>query len=99
MELHNKCFLGSSDLSKMQESEGVEVETSTVKDEIILLQRDLQNQKEKIEHLETSFSRLINIFNEKITDLYGEVNHIKKHGDYSNEVQREKIIMRNYFTL
>ena len=65
--------------------------------EISIIRGDLKKQQEELTYIQTSFTRLLNIFNERITDLYGEIDHIKKYGGEASSTQRERKIMHNYF--
>ena len=72
----------------------------STQDKLLLLEKikDLEDElsEMKTKHYE-DFYRLVNLFNEKITDLYGEINHLKKHGENAKNVERDKVIMCNYF--
>ena len=95
LDYHNEIFRLKKDIQKQED------ELFHVRRELILQREELALQREEsallFEESNTSINRLINTFNERITDLYGEINHIKKHGNHSTEVCRDKIIMRNYF--
>ena len=58
---------------------------------------ELQNQK--ISDIQKELYHIVHVLNEQITDLRGEINHIKKYGDKAGEIQRDKIILQNYFSL
>ena len=51
----------------------------------------------KIDSLQCDFSHLIHTFNEQISNLRGELEHIKKYGDKAKETPREKVILCDYF--
>ena len=98
-QLHNNHFYLDQEVTKQKEEIScLRTDLQIHGEEISCLRNYIQIQKEELINVQVTLTRLTNVLNEKITDLYGDINHIKKYESKAKEVQREKIIMHNYFT-
>jgi hypothetical protein len=66
--------------------------------EIISIRREMENLVVSIDETRVALQRLIHVFNERITDIYGEINHIKIYGNNNVTIPRQNIVLHDYFT-
>lgn len=76
----------------------IEPTVQNIVGEIIVIRQSLQNVLEEVQQTQKTLRQLMHVFNECITDLYGEIEHLKIYGSDAGRIPRQRIIMHNYFS-
>lgn len=71
----------------------------SITQEIKTIRQDLRDVVEMMQDTQRDLRRLINVFNERVTHLYGEIDHLAVHGPAARYIpQRKIIVVHDYFT-
>lgn len=79
----------------MEDSEMIDDDLS---DKMVRLSDELVEIKIEIRYLREMMSRLIEVFNYRITDIYEIIDHIRQYGDNADYVSRPKIPIYDFFS-
>lgn len=80
---------------KMNEQRHLTVEEISA--EVTALRQDLEGLRDTVQANQAALQRLIHVFNERMTDVYGELDHIKQQGSDCSTIPRQTTILRNFF--
>jgi len=65
--------------------------------EVMNIRRELEEVKAVVQENRGALQSLIFVFNERLTDLYGEIEHVKQYGSNANNIPRQRTILRDFF--